>query len=87
MLHYPAPATQLYSEMRLCQEVICIPATVCHPLKKHFCVFVYIYVLGNGGWPSQGGHFGSDFAIFASCLATKWLFLLHKVTDISSIEQ
>ena len=49
-------------------------------------MFVYIYVLGNGGWPSQGGHFGSDFAIFARCLTTKLLFLLHKVTDISSID-
>lgn len=47
---------------------------------------MYIYVLGNGGWPSQGVAFKNDFAIFARCLATKLLFLLHKVTDISSIE-
>ena len=70
----------------MCQVLFFVYATLCHPLKYHFCVFVYIYVLGNGGWPSQGGQFERYFASFYSVLTTKLLFLLHKLTDISSID-
>ena len=49
-------------------------------------MFVYIYVLGNGGWPSQGAAFDLLSCRFCTVLPTKSLFLLHKLTDISSID-
>jgi len=60
-------------------------ATLCHHSKYHFCVFVYIYVLGNGGWRSQGAAFEQLSCRFCTALLTKSLFLQHKLTDISSI--
>ena len=70
----------------MCQVLFFVYATLCHPLKYHFCVFVYIYVLGNGGWPSQGAAFEQLSCRFCTALLTKSLFLQHKLTDISSID-
>ena len=86
MFNYPAPASQLYPENRLCQVFISVYATLCHHSKNHFCVFVYIYVLGNGGWRSQGGAFDWLSCSIGTVLLTKLLFLQHKLTDISSID-
>ena len=86
MFNYPAPAPQLYPENRLCQVFISVYATLCHHSKNHFCVFLYIYVLGTWGWPSHGGAFDWLSCRFCTVLLTKSLFLQHKLTDISSIE-
>ena len=86
MFNYPAPAPQLYPENRLCQVFISVYATLCHHSKNHFCVFLYIYVLGNGGWPSHGGAFDWLSCYICTVLPCKLLFLQHKLTDISSIK-
>ena len=86
MFNYPAPAPQLYPENRLCQVFISVYATLCHHSKNHFCVFLYIYVLGDPQCPSQGGAFWGLIASFCAVLPTKLLFLQHKLTDISSID-
>ena len=49
-------------------------------------MFVYIYVLGNGGWLSQGAAFDLLSCRICTVLLTKSLFLQHKLTDIFSID-